>query len=179
MTTAGLTARGGTGNTVTIIHSGRAYLGSMPRIMSSSSEMRLKISCTRSGLRRIFFSWESSFTCFHSAYSSRPERRIRGWYLPQPPWPLKWKDKNQFLNKHETFHSAKDSMCDKRIFSSVPSLWWDLPRSPAAPLQTCCPSPLHPHKCFCLYIGHIRGSDAYGAAPLTWSRCLWFLDCSG
>ena len=79
MTTAGLTASGGTGNTVTIIHSGLANLGSMPKMTSSSSEMRLKISCTRSGLSRIFFSCESSFTCFHSAYSSRPERLIRGW----------------------------------------------------------------------------------------------------
>lgn len=79
MTTAGLTASGGTGNTVTIIHSGRANLGSMPKMMSSSSEMRLKISCTRSGLSSIFFSCESSLTCFHSAYSSKPERLIRGW----------------------------------------------------------------------------------------------------
>lgn len=79
MTTAGLTASGGTGNTVTIIHSGLENLGSMPKMTSSSSEMRLKISCTRSGLSRIFFSCESSLTCFHSAYSSRPERLIRGW----------------------------------------------------------------------------------------------------
>lgn len=85
MTTAGLTASGGTGNTVTIIHSGRANFGSIPKMMSSSSEMRLKISCTRSGLSRIFFSCESSLTCFHSAYSSKPERLMRGWYRPQPP----------------------------------------------------------------------------------------------
>lgn len=32
MTTAGRTASGGTGKTVMIIQSGRAYLGSMPRM---------------------------------------------------------------------------------------------------------------------------------------------------
>lgn len=67
MTTAGRTASGGTGRTVQTIHSGRANLGSMPSTKHSSSEMRLKISWTRSGLSRIFFSCESSLTCFHSA----------------------------------------------------------------------------------------------------------------
>lgn len=72
MTTAGLTGRGGTGRTVKIIQSGRANLGSIPKMMLSSLEMFLKISNTRSAERMIFFSCDSSFTSFHSAVNSSP-----------------------------------------------------------------------------------------------------------
>ena len=79
MTTAGRTASGGTGSTVAIIQSGRENFGSRPIARHSSSDIRLKISRTRSAVRMIFFSCESSFVFFHSAVSSRPLRRIFGW----------------------------------------------------------------------------------------------------
>lgn len=87
MTTAGLTDRGGTGSTVTIIQSGLANFGSIPSMKHSSSTMCFNISQTLSALSAIFFSWESSFACFHSAVTSSPVRRRFGWYLPQPPCP--------------------------------------------------------------------------------------------
>lgn len=86
MTIEGLTASGGTGNTVTIIQSGRECLGFIPRISHSSSEILLKISWTRSAVSGIFFSWESSLISFHSAVKSRPVLLICGWFRPQPPW---------------------------------------------------------------------------------------------
>ena len=85
MTTAGRTHNGGTGRTVTTIQSGRANLASNPIAVHSSSEIRLNISSTRSADNTIFFSCESSLMCFHSAVSSRPTRRILGWYRPHPP----------------------------------------------------------------------------------------------
>lgn len=91
MTTAGRTDNGGTGITVTIIQSGREYLGSIPNTWHSSSEILLKISCTLSAVKTIFFSWESSFVSFHSAINSRPVLLIFGWYLPHPPCPYKKK----------------------------------------------------------------------------------------
>ena len=89
MTIEGLTASGGTGNTVTIIQSGRECLGFIPRISHSSSEILLKISWTRSAVSGIFFSWESSLISFHSAVKSRPVLLIWGWFRPQPPWLLR------------------------------------------------------------------------------------------
>lgn len=86
ITMEGLTASGGTGNTVTIIQSGRACLGFIPRISHSSSEILLNISWTRSAVSGIFFSCESSLISFHSAVKSRPLRLIWGWFRPQPPW---------------------------------------------------------------------------------------------
>lgn len=116
ITTEGRTDNGGTASIVIIIHSGRARLGSMPRISDSSSLIlcdafilinveqqipvmvfvlqtyrynifTLNISYTRSAVSGIFFSWESSLTCFHSATRSKPSRFIFGWYRPQPPCP--------------------------------------------------------------------------------------------
>lgn len=49
--------------------------------------MCFSISQTLSADNAIFFSCESSLTCFHSAVKSRPVRLIFGWYLPHPPWP--------------------------------------------------------------------------------------------
>ncbi len=88
-----------------------------------------------------------------------------------------WKLKISFKTSRASWKSKNWPVCVEN-FRSVPSLWWCL-QSPAAPLQTCCPSPHHPHKCFCLYRGHRRGSGACVAAPSTWPRCLWFFDCSG
>lgn len=56
MTIAGRTGKGGTGNTVSTIQSGRANLGSIPKITTSSSVMCFKISSTRSAVNDIFFS---------------------------------------------------------------------------------------------------------------------------
>jgi hypothetical protein len=60
------------------------HLGSMPTMYESSSLMFLKISSTLSALRKIFFSWLSSFTLAHSPVSSRQALRYFGWYLPHP-----------------------------------------------------------------------------------------------
>lgn len=87
ITTAGLTHNGGTGKTVPIIQSGLANLGSMPNAWHSSSVIRLKISWILSAVTSIFFSWESSLTCFHSAVMVSPLRRYWGWWRPHPPWP--------------------------------------------------------------------------------------------
>ena len=94
----------------------------MPRISHSSSVILLNISWTRSAVRGIFFSCESSFTSFHSAVRSRPLRLIWGWCLPQPPWfcfketvPLLFKTTKRVvtwlrravcLGEQPTFHDA-------------------------------------------------------------------------
>ncbi|KAE9535954.1 hypothetical protein AGLY_007855 [Aphis glycines] len=51
ITIAGRTGKGGTGKTVNTIQSGRANLGSIPMITTSSSVICFKISCTRSAVK--------------------------------------------------------------------------------------------------------------------------------
>mmetsp|Transcript_18841 Transcript_18841/g.58615 ORF Transcript_18841/g.58615 Transcript_18841/m.58615 type:complete len:202 (+) Transcript_18841:923-1528(+) len=56
MATEGRTGGGGTGSTVSTIQSGRAYVGSSPSSLTSSSEILRRISCTRSALSSILLS---------------------------------------------------------------------------------------------------------------------------
>mmetsp|Transcript_11141 Transcript_11141/g.46368 ORF Transcript_11141/g.46368 Transcript_11141/m.46368 type:complete len:286 (-) Transcript_11141:360-1217(-) len=82
MATLGRTAGGGTGMAVITIQSGRANSGSRPSTRTSSSEMRRRISCTRSALSSILLSSgaitseSAPFLVLNSAMKVMPSCRV-------------------------------------------------------------------------------------------------------
>mmetsp|Transcript_78392 Transcript_78392/g.189229 ORF Transcript_78392/g.189229 Transcript_78392/m.189229 type:complete len:227 (+) Transcript_78392:3013-3693(+) len=79
----GRTWGGGTGSTVRIIQSGRAYCGLNPSFVQSSSLMALTIRCARSAVSSILRASCSSVDSFHSAAIVSPSRFMFGWLSEQ------------------------------------------------------------------------------------------------